>query len=123
VPRLFDRLRDIAIDEAGRRADLRRVQLQRDQARIAGDALERLGAWRERAEARVDERRGAQQTLLLDAGSRLRQAMYDHRMREIAERADRRRDEIEGMRDVRVESVDTIGALVLVPPQGWPDAS
>ena len=121
VPAVFNRLRDLASAEAARRAELRRQALAHDQARIASEALVRLGVWRERAEARLDERLGGQQALLLDAGARLRYAMHERRMREVAERAEQRKDEVERMRDVRVESVDPIGALVLVPPQGWPD--
>lgn len=122
LPARFDALRDRAVEEAWRRARERRGLLARDQANIASDALVRLGVWRERAEARLDDRLGAQRALLLDPVDRRRHALYERRMREIAARAEERRRDIESMREVRVESVDPIGALVLVPPQGWPDA-
>ena len=124
--RTFAGYRDTAAAEAERRAQRRRDDLEADQRRIADDALVRLGVWEERAEARIEARRGeqpSQQALFMDAVERRRQALYERRLQQVTARAGHRRGEVEQMRDVRVESVDAIGALVVIPREGWSDAS
>jgi hypothetical protein len=58
--------------------------------------------------------------LLLDAQERRRQTLYRNKLDEVRERERRRRDEIDAMRELRVDSIESIGALVLVPRGGWP---
>ena len=125
VPAVFDRLTEPALAQAAERADARLADLAQQQRRVADEALLRLGAWRERAEARVEERfaPSPQLGLLLDAPGRRRQTLYRTRMDDVRGRERLRRAEIDAMRELRVESVEPIGALVLVPIGGWPGAT
>ena len=123
LPGVFERLKAAADERASERAKQRLEAIDTDQRRIADDALIRVGVWRERAEARVEERVGAQMALALDATARRRQTLSERQLAQVAERAEHRRLDIERMRECRVESIDPIGALVLLPPGGWPRGS
>src|SRR5262249_21786352 len=122
APAAFDRLCQLADAEAARRARIRLDELAHQQRRVADEALLRLGAWRERAAARVEERYAAAAPpgLLIGAQERRRQTLYHNKLEEVRQRERRRRDEIDAMRELRVDSVESIGALVMVPRGGWP---
>jgi len=124
-PERFERLRALAEEEARRRAEARRRELEEQQRRVADEALIRLGAWRERREAQVEERFAppSQLGLLPDAQERRRLTIYRQRLEEVRERERARRQEIERMRRLRVDAIEPIGALLLVPRGGWPDGA
>ncbi|PZR94652.1 MAG: hypothetical protein DLM67_12200 [Candidatus Nephthysia bennettiae] len=119
----FERLREAADEECATRSAGRCIELAREQRRIADEALLRLGEWRERALARIDERFPTQPQMILlpDAGERRRQTIFANRRRELEAKVRLRREQVSALRDMRVDSIDPIGALVLVPRGGWPD--
>jgi superfamily II DNA or RNA helicase len=124
-PERFERLRALAEEEVRRRAEARRRELEEQQRRVADEALIRLGAWRERREAQVEERFAppSQLGLLPDAQERRRLTIYRQRLEDVRERERARRQEIERMRRLRVDAIEPIGALLLVPRGGWPDGT
>ncbi|HZV50046.1 MAG TPA: helicase-related protein, partial [Candidatus Dormibacteraeota bacterium] len=124
-PERFERLRALAEEEVRRRAEARRRELEEQQRRVADEALIRLGAWRERREAQVEDRFAPppQLGLLPDAQERRRLTIYRQRLEEVRERERARRQEIERMRRLRVDAIEPIGALLLVPRGGWPDGT
>ncbi len=108
-----------------RRAEVRRQELEEQQRQVADEALLRLGAWRERRQAQIEERFAPphQLELLSDPQERRRLTIYRQRREEVEERERARRQEVERMRRLRVDAIEPIGALLLVPRGGWPDGA
>jgi hypothetical protein len=115
----FDSLKAVGDQCAVERARLRLTDIEKEQRRIGDAALVRVGVWKERAEARVEERLGTQMALAIDPTERRRRTVYERQLVQITERAQQRHHDIQRMRECRIESVDSIGALVLLPPGGW----
>lgn len=120
----FPQLTEAANAEAARRAETRTRELTNEQRRVADDALLRLGGWHEKARLAVEQRWAPESQLsLLDSLAKAREALYQNRLKEVQAKFERRRREIEDMRELRIDSVEPVGALVLVPIGGWPAAS
>ncbi|MBI4613295.1 MAG: DEAD/DEAH box helicase family protein [Planctomycetes bacterium] len=129
----FPRAREVAMAGARERAESRRIENERAQDALVAEALERLGAWkakteerlRQKADVELSTRRIATQLEITgDAArehERLRrekerkiQAFREEQSRLLVEEK-RRREEILAMRSIRLDSLDAIGALAIVP--------
>ena len=89
--------------------------IQRD---IADNALMRLGAWKYASEQRLNQRFADVQTrqqldLFGERQRRIRQ--FDKEQKNLLTDEQRRHQEIRAMEQVRGDSIDAIGALVLIP--------
>jgi len=118
-----------ATKEAERRAADRVDSLRHEQQRIADEALIRLGRWKQTVDERLRRQRDAGAPVsaapfqLAFAGEQLQlQRERERRLRQfraeqqrLVDREQERRDEIQVIRDVRLGSLDPIGALALVP--------
>jgi superfamily II DNA or RNA helicase len=120
IPRLqtqFEKAIQIAGQEVQRRQEAQVRELQIQQEQIAEDALIRLGRWRQAIEERVRSKyidlQGSQQLDLFGAVSR-RIQQFRKEQELLLKQEELRRAEIRAMKIVRGDSIDAIGALVLV---------
>jgi ERCC4-related helicase len=124
----FGGARELATREAERRSEERVADLRREQQHVADEALIRLGRWKQSVEERLQRRRDAHAPAeaafqLAFAGEQLQlQRERERRLRQfraeqqrLVEREAERRQEIQVIRDIRLGSLDPIGALALVP--------
>lgn len=128
----FARAAELAAAEAVRRQNERACELERAQWRIVKEASERLGRWKQACEDRIARRvidmAPPPGPVQLDFEGR-RRLEYEQRVRErerrvrlfekerelLLKQEEARRQEIEAMEKVRADSLDAIGALVLIP--------
>lgn len=114
----FESARIAADQEILHRRDIRCEQLSANQRQVAEDALMRLGGWRDASERRMLLRFPEQdRPVQLDftGEQRRRQTLFDKEQKNLLVQQQRRIREIRAMQEVRGESIDAIGALVLIP--------
>lgn len=116
----FDAARSAADVEIERRQQARVRELEHAQRDIASDGLKRLGAWKLASEQRLRQRFGdvlatQQLDLFKERERRIRQ--FDKEQENLLKDEARREAEIRAMELVRGDSIDAIGALVLIPLQ------
>lgn len=114
----FDPARAAADEEILRRRDERCKQLSISQRQIAEEALIRLGEWRVACNQRLLLRFPEQsRPIQLDftGEQHRRQTLFDKEQKNLLDQEQRRIREIRAMQEVRGESIDAIGALVLIP--------
>lgn len=128
----FDRAVESATAEATRRAQERCKELVDAQRRVAEEALIRLGRWKQVSEQRLGRRAtiegtptGGVQALMPgvadeDEVRRAREhqrrlKLFRAEQRKLLDREARRREDIRSLSEVRLESVEVIGGLAVVP--------
>jgi hypothetical protein len=120
----FEAAKNHGFAEAQRRRDQRCRELQRQQERIIYDALELLGRWREANEIQLRRRfkdllpvgnTPVQLPLVIPPDMRRRKTLLRKEQEKLESQRQERRRDIEAMKEVRGESIDAIGALVLIP--------
>lgn len=109
--------------EMQRRQEERCAQLIAGQYEIAEEALMRLGKWEGESERHLYRRfsqdgqgEGIQYSLGLTSEDRRRDTLFQKEQQKLLEQQNLRRREIRAMQAVRGETIDAIGALVLIPP-------
>lgn len=126
----FELAREAALREIERRRDERVRQLAEQQGQIAEEALQRLGVWRQASESRLASRTldaigpafqhrfdggDDYQRQVRDRERKVRQ--FERERRELFDQHDQRIREIRALRDVRGDSIDPIGALLVIAEQ------
>ncbi len=119
----FAHAKDIAYQEMLRRRDGRSLELQRHQSKIADEALVRLGGWKRASKEQLDRRftdlpiSGYTVQLRLETTPefRRRQALFSKEVEKLVSKEQERMRDVQAMREVRGETIDAIGALVLIP--------
>ena len=105
------------------RQDMRCIQLSSEQQEIVSQALVRLGRWEEASEGRlrlsmsggVQPGKVTQLSLDLTGEQRRREAAFRKELEKLTIQKDYRYRQIQAMREVRGETIDEIGVLVLIP--------
>jgi hypothetical protein len=119
----FEAAKSTAYAEMQHRCDERCLVLQRHQEKIIYDAIEKLGRWHATNEMQLRHRfkdllsvgnNPVQLPLETPEVRRRRTLLRKEQDKLDSQRQERRRD-IEAMKEVRGESIDSIGALVLIP--------
>ncbi len=120
----FESAKEAALKEMQHRRDQRCQELRRLQSRIADEAFVRLGRWLEACEAQLQRRfsdvsvgSNPVQLRLDTPDVRRRQTLLRKEQEKLQSKERERRRDIEAMREVRGETIDAIGALVLIPEQ------
>lgn len=121
----FDAAKAAAGREILRRRDVRCDQLRDHQHTIAEEALIRLGMWRQVSESQLQQRffrneagrpdGTIQLQLDLFGEQRRRETLFRKEQKKLLDQEYLRRREIRAMQEVRGETIDAIGALVLIP--------
>ncbi len=129
----FDAAHARAVEEARRRAAELVKDLEGVQRRISEDALIRLGRWKQTVEERLRKKHQAaapavpvptQYDVFGEVAKELarqqrererRQRQFQREQEDLLRDEQKRRDEIRQMESVRLDSLDAIGALALVP--------
>jgi ERCC4-related helicase len=120
----FAHAKEVAYQEMLRRRDTRCQELARYQSKIADEALERLGAWKQAYRQQLQYRfpdlqiTGYNVQLRLDLDTpedRRQRTLFNKEIEKLESKASERRRDISAMREVRGETIDAIGALVLIP--------
>jgi hypothetical protein len=113
----FEQARERAWAEAQQRQEARVQQLVQQQERIAEDALMRLGLWKHASEDRLRQRFDAGQVQQYDLFGQVSRRLQQFRKEQelLLKQEETRREEIRAMKRVRADSIDAIGALVLIP--------
>jgi superfamily II DNA or RNA helicase len=113
----FGQARERAWTEAQQRQEARVQQLVQQQERIAEDALMRLGLWKHASEDRLRQRFDAGQVQQYDLFGQVSRRLQQFRKEQevLLKQEETRREEIRAMKRVRADSIDAIGALVLIP--------
>ena len=123
----FESAKEGANQEMVRRRELRSKELQRHQQKIVRDALVQLGRWISSSEEQLNLRfrdiSGSGNMLqkpLIDVQTseqRRRRTLYTKQEEKQNSQYRERRRDIEAMDEVRGETIDAIGALVLIPEE------
>lgn len=121
-PADFARAQADAWAEARRRQQARVTELARQQEHIAEEAFERLGIWEYASMQRLEQRKAeaglaqATQMDLFGVVSR-RLGRFRQEQEQLLRQKEKRRDEIRAMKQVKMDALDIIGALLLLPAQ------
>lgn len=125
----FESAKGAALKEMLRRRDQRCQELHSLQSRIANEAFVRLGRWLQASEAQLQRRfsdvsvgSNPVQLRLDTPDVRRRQTLLHKEQEKLQSKERERRRDIEAMREVRGETIDAIGALVLIPEKYEPPA-
>jgi hypothetical protein len=114
----FERARAQADQETAHRQGARAAELAHQQDAIAEEALIRLGRWKQASEDRLrrrfDDLHDVRQYDLFGVVSR-RLARFRKEQGDLLKQETARREEIRAMKRVRGDTVDAIGALVMIP--------
>jgi hypothetical protein len=105
--------------EVEQRQQARVVELVQQQERIAEDALMRLGLWKHASEERLRQRFDAGQVQQYDLFGQVSRRLQQFRKEQelLLKQEETRREEIRAMKQVRSDSIDAIGALVIIPEE------
>lgn len=114
----FVHARALADQEIARRQGVRVTELAQQQEIIAEEALIRLGRWQQASEERLrrrfDDLHGVRQYDLFGVVSR-RLARFRKEQEDLLKQEGLRREEIRAMKRIRSDTVDAIGALLIIP--------
>lgn len=119
----FESALQVAQQEMRNRQDMRCIQLSSGQQEIVSQALMRLGRWEEASESRlrlgmsggVQPGKITQLSLDLTGEQRRREVLFRKELEKLTIQKDYRYRQIQAMREVRSETIDEIGVLVLIP--------
>jgi len=126
----FDDARNSAFAEMQHRRDERCRALQRQQEQRIFDALEKLGRWKLANEIQLHQRfkdvqpvgHAPVQLRLETPEMRRRKTLLTREEEKLESKGQERRRDIEAMKEVRGESIDSIGVLVLIPAAEKPNS-
>jgi superfamily II DNA or RNA helicase len=119
----FESVQRVARQEMLYRQDLRCTQLSSGQQEIANQAFVSLGGWEEASRSRLKDRlsggvqagKVTQLSLDLTGEQRRRETLFRKELEKLMIQKDYRYRQIKAMREVRGETIDEIGVLVLIP--------
>lgn len=120
---VFESAKQVAMKEMRRRREKRARELEQHQDEISEKAFKRLGAWRMASEDQLRRRfpdllwsgNAVQLTLETTPEQRRRVALLKREQDKLASKENERTLDIRAMKKVRGETIDAIGALVLIP--------
>lgn len=118
----FARAQTAAWEEASRRQQERVAELAQQQERIAEEAFARLGIWEYASMQRLEQRKaeaGLGQVTQMDMFGVVsrRLSRFRQEQEQLLRQKEKRRDEIRAMKQVKVDALDIIGALLLLPAE------